>query len=87
MEPRTSINQMAVDQYTMAHFATGYILARLGVSIMSITIFSVVFEVFEDRLKDLAPSVFPYASFDTKRNALVDAGSMIVGGILGEDGL
>jgi hypothetical protein len=84
MEPRTAINQQAVDQYTMAHFAFGFIMRRMGFPLLTIVIVGVGFEVFEDRLKSIAPSVFPYASFDTKRNALVDAGATILGGILSE---
>ncbi len=72
-------NQAAVDRFTLAHAAVGYLFGRLGVDWRSAIAGAVAFEALEDGLKRMAPAVFPHAEPDSKINALADVGAFLAG--------
>lgn len=74
------INNSAIDRFTAVHFATGLALGTV-LPLHIIFFVALAFELGEDTLKDRFPWVFPHPSHDTKRNALVDAGAMVLGAI------
>jgi hypothetical protein len=72
-------NQSPVDGYTLLHFATGAALARAGLPWWAAVVAAVGWELAEDRLKRRYPGIFPRSSDDSKENALVDAGAVMLG--------
>lgn len=78
------INEAAFDRFTLVHFVAGLIAAQV-LTLTQITAAVVLFEIHEDVLKRKWPQLFPHASFDSKRNALVDVGAFILGGWAGGD--
>lgn len=75
------INNVAVDRFTAVHFAVGMTMGTI-LPVGAVALVAVAFELIEDRLKDRWPQIFPHPSHDTKRNALVDAGAMVLGSMV-----
>lgn len=73
------INVSTLDRFSVAHFFVGFVKQRMGLSLAEALALSVLWELVEDKLKDAAPSVFPHASHDTKRNAVGDIGCVLAG--------
>jgi hypothetical protein len=78
-----TINNAMLDRFTLAHLAAGWIASRwFSLSLPLIAIGAIAFELVEDAAKDAWPHIFPHPSHDTKRNALADAGAVMLGALI-----
>ena len=80
----TDPNQVPVDKFTAAHFAVGALTCFLSIPFGYVAMGAVAFELIEDRLKRNNPGIFPVPTADSKNNALVDVGAVLVGWVTGE---
>jgi hypothetical protein len=79
MRGSQTINNNAVDRYTLAHFAWGVILGAARLPWWGTAGAAVGWEIIERPLKNHFPKVFPYSSQDTLANAAVDALAIMAG--------
>ena len=78
--PRANgINHAAVDRFTLAHLAGGYVARIFGLAPAPAAIIAVLWESSEDFLKTTYPDAFPNATHDSKANALADLAAFGVG--------
>ena len=76
------INKDAIDRFTLAHFAVGYGLGRIGVSFPISAAIALGWELLERPLKEQRPNLFPNPSQDSAPNALIDVGAVLMGHII-----
>ena len=77
------MNNELFDRFTLFHLLSGYVAKNFGISLTNTIIFSIVFEIIENQLKQSSPGIFPHPSPDTPTNMIGDTIAVIVGWQLG----
>ncbi len=68
------VNESPIDQFTLAHAASGILARRMGLSFVTTLVLGFVWDyAVEPELKDSNPQWFPYPSQDSKNHAFIDA--------------
>lgn len=73
------INGDAFDRFTFVHAGAGAAARLAGVPPWAAAVAAVLWEIFEDPLKDALPALFPHASADSKENAIWDVAAFMGG--------
>ncbi len=68
-----------VDIWTAAHFLWGLLARAVGLPLWLTVVLATVFEAVETPLERLFPSIFPYRTTDTLRNAAGDIAGVSAG--------
>lgn len=77
--PLWETNVSTLDPWTAAHFAWGLFARSVGIPFWLTMLIAMVFEWLEMPLERLFPSVFPYRTTDTMRNAAGDVVGVAAG--------
>ena len=72
-------NQPFADRFTLLHLASGFILARLNVSLPHAVALAVIFELAEPSIKENLPQIFPDPSQDSWVNKVGDVLAVALG--------
>lgn len=76
------INGCFADRYSLAHFASGMVSAKLGMPLWGAFAGSILWELAEDSLKDNFTQLFPLATHDRMINAVGDTVAVMAGWML-----
>ena len=72
-------NVSTFDPWTVAHFIWGVLARLVGLPLWLTTLLATVFEALETPAERLFPSIFPYRTSDTVRNAVGDIAGVAAG--------
>jgi hypothetical protein len=76
---KLKVNVAPIDVFTIPHFLFGVIFAMFGVSLVTVVLLALGFELFENVFKDTWSWLFPNASHDSFLNTTFDIIALIIG--------
>lgn len=72
VRPPDASNQRLIDKFTWGHFLIGALLRKNEVSPQTSFVLSLLWELGENEIKARHPGVFPWSSFDSVGNSIMD---------------
>jgi len=73
------MNQNPVDRFTLAHLLAGYAARSIRLTRSQTLMLAIGWEIFEPKLKEAAPQVFPHPSKDSTQNKVFDVIATMIG--------